>query len=308
MTHLSSTPLPPLIDVGNGYQTLDTEIIDYELWQLWTPQAGFTLRGPQPDNLAPGTYCASLGAAFTFGRFAPVPYPALLGKALNLPSLNLGFAGAGPSFYNYPQHQPLIDLVNQAKFVTILVFSGRSQANSRFKTPVYSQEQYILGDGRVVPADFAYQQLLDTEPPDTIAQLVDETRTRYLAAFHELLDKITVPKVLLWFSKRQPAYQESYTSLFKLFSSFPQLVNQPMVNALKARCQAYVEYCDTPGLPQPLISRHTGQPTTITRQRDYPQGKITLTASQLTHNRYYPSPEMHSAVAQQLVTVCRQFV
>lgn len=305
---------PPLSDRGSaqGYQNRDAKIIDYQLWHLWTPKTGFSLRGPRPASLAPSTYCTSIGAASTFGRFAPHPYPQLIGKALGIPSLNLGFSGVGPSFYNDPTHRTLIDLINSSKFVTIAVFSGRSQANSRFQTASHSQERYIIDDGtgqqKTIPADLAYQQLLDNSDRQTVVDLIAETRARYLGEFIDLLEKITVPKVLLWFSRRSPDYQESYESLFELFSSFPHLLNRPMVEELRSHCDAYVEQIGSPGLPQPLISRHTQQPVSIVRDRDYPEDRIQLTTSELTHNRYYPSPEMHLRAAKKLAIACQQFL
>jgi len=314
MTHSSSAEpalvKPALSDMGSadGYQKRDAEIVDYNIWKLWTQKAGFSLRGPRPNSFKPGEYCTSLGAAYTFGRFVPRPYPELLGQALEISSLNLGFSGVGPSFYTDPQNQPLIDLVNRSKFVTISIFSGRSQENSRFKTTHYSQEQYILPNGKVVPADFAYQQLLDTADTQTIAALVSETRARYISAFSKLLNQITVPKILVWFSKRPPEYEETYDGLYRLLSGFPHLVNRQMVEALKPLCEAYLEHVDATGLPQPLVSRFTQQPTEIIRPRDYKAGKIQLSSSRLTHNNYYASPEMHQRLAARLVPVCQQWI
>lgn len=296
------------MDTGSGYQQSDREMVDYQLWTLATNPIDFTLRGPQPRVLKPGEYFTSLGAAFTFGRFVSCPYPEQLSQALGLASLNLGFAGVGPSFFNNPHHEGLLDWVNRSKFATILVFSGRSQASSRFSTADYSQEQYVLESGRVVPADFAYQQLLENESPEAIAALIQETRDRYVEEFSRLLSKITVPKVLVWFSKRKPDYQESYQSLFKLFSSFPHLVNRPMIDQLRIQCDAYVEYSNQTGLPQPFVSRFTGEETTIIRQREYQAGKIQLITSKLTHNHYYPSPEMHQGLTELLIPECQKFL
>jgi Domain of unknown function (DUF6473) len=296
------------IDSASGYQARDRNIVDYQLWQLDTPQAKFSLRGPQPASLAPGSYCCALGAAFTFGRFVAEPYPTLLAQALGIESLNLGFSGIGPAFYNNPYHQDLLDWVNRSKFVTILVFSGRSQANSRFRTLAASQECYILDDGQQVPADFAYQQLLATATPEEIAALIAETRERYMAEFLLLLASIKIPKILVWFSKRSPDYQESYNKLFKLFSNFPHLVNRAMIDQLRPQCQGYIEYINTEGLPQVLTHLETGEPTAIERERYYRQGKIHLNKADLTQNNYYPSPEMHRGLAAQLVTVCQPFL
>ena len=300
---------PKLSDGGSAYdyQRRDTEVADYKIWKLWTPDAGFALRGPRPKSLSPGSFCTSIGAAFTFGRFVQKPYPALLGEALGLESLNLGFAGIGPMFFNYPKNKILLDLINRSKFVTISVMSGRSQSNSLFQSEEYSQVQYRLANGQVVPADFAYQQLLEKADEAAIAAIVAETRERYLEQFIQMLEHIEVPKVLLWFSRRSPDYTESYESTLKLFGSFPHLINRSMMDTLRPYCDAYVECVSSTGLPQPLLSRHTQQPISIVRPRTYENGRVQLTPSQISQNGYYPSPEMHQAVTQQLIPVCEKF-
>lgn len=299
---------PTLSDQGSAYdyQRRDAEIVDYKIWRLWTPETGFAMRGPRPASLAPGEFCTSIGAAYTFGRFVQRPYPELLGQTLRLSSLNLGFAGIGPAFFNYPKNKILLDLVNRSKFVTISVMSGRSQSNSRFQAEEYSQVQYRLANGKIIPADAAYQQLLEEADEATIRILVAETRERYVAEFIQMLEKITVPKILLWFSKRSPDYTESYETLYKLFGSFPHLVNQSMIDTLRAHCDAYVACVGTVGLPQTLVSRHTQKPVSITRPRTYENGRVHLTPSQLEKNSYYPSPEMHHAVTQKLVPICQK--
>ena len=294
---------PMRVGTNNTYQNLDSQVIDYQLWNLHTTSARYVLRGPRPKTLASQQYIASLGPAFTFGRFVDQPYPALLGKALNMASLNLGIGGIGPSFHTNPRYDALLSLVNRAKLATILIFSGRSQSTSRFKVHECFQEQYYY-EGTRMPADYVYQKLLETESPEVVAAQVAEIRERYVAEFVQLLNSIQVPKVLLWVSKRRPDYQESYDGLHKLLSNFPHLVNQPMVDKLRSHCDAYLEYCDTPGLPQMLRHRVTGEPIAITRDRHYAKGKIHLTPSQLTHNHYYPSPDMHHEIAQQLVSIC----
>ena len=304
---MTSLKKPDLLASALGYQKSDAEIVDYNIWKLWTPQVSLAMRGPQPTSLNAGEYCTSIGAAYTFGRFVAQPYPELLGKALNMSSLNLGFSGVGPSFFNQSRNQKLIELINRSKFATFSLLSGRSQGNSRFKTAWYSQEQYILDSGKAVPADYAYQQLLDHSDRTTVMALVKETRSRYLDEFIQLLEKITVPKVLLWFSKRSPDYKASSDSLFKLFSNFPHLINREMVEVLRSYCDDYVEHIDATGLPQQLVSRLTQQPISIERSRDYQAGKIQLTQSQLTHNNYYPSPEMHIGVTHALASVCEKF-
>ena len=303
----ASKQKPEAVTSALGYQKSDAEIVDYQIWHMRTPKRTLAMRGPSPASLKPKDFCASIGAADTFGRFVAQPYPQLLGEALGISSLNLGFSGVGPSFYNQANNKTLIKLINNAKFVTISCFSGRSQENSRFKTTWQSQERYLLEDGQTIPADYAYQRLLEECDRPTVMALVEETRARYLDEFIQLLEKITVPKVLLWFSKRSPDYKTTYDTVLNLMGGFPHLVNRNMLEILKPYCDEYVEYVDTVGLPQPLINRTTQQPVSIVRSRDYQQDKVLLTSSVLTHNRYYPSPEMHADVARALVAVCQKF-
>ena len=60
MTHSSSAEpalvKPALSDMGSadGYQKRDAEIVDYNIWKLWTQKAGFSLRGPRPNSFKPG--------------------------------------------------------------------------------------------------------------------------------------------------------------------------------------------------------------------------------------------------------------
>ena len=73
------------------YQDTDWRIADYQTFCLDPSilDAGsgkpLYLRGPRPSSLMPGTYFACIGAAQTFGRFCPKPYPTLLQERLGLP-------------------------------------------------------------------------------------------------------------------------------------------------------------------------------------------------------------------------------
>ena len=78
-----------------------------------------------------------------------------------------------------------------------------------------------------------------------------------------------------------------------------------MVDILRSHCDAYVEHVGTEGLPQPLMSRKTQQLVSLTRSRDYEAGKIQLKPSEITHNRYYPSPQMHESAAKKLLLACQ---
>jgi hypothetical protein len=302
-----------------GYQERDREIVDYQMYSLGKTNLWF--RGPAVENLKPGQYFACIGAAQTFGCFCEQPFPTLLQEELGLPALNLGYGGAGPYFFI--KHQELLPYINQAKFVIIQVMSGRSESNSLFD----SGGLELLtrrSDGIQLGADAAYKRVLEGNDlwqnvpfgqryvrglikileKGKVKKLVAETRNNWIKNYQILLSQITAPKVLFWFSKREPEYQEKYNSLGALFNEFPQLVTQDMINQIKDWSNEYVECISNRGSPQLLISRFTGKPAEVDPELDRKElgGKI------WTHNVYYPSPEMHGDAVRKLAPVCQKYL
>jgi hypothetical protein len=279
------------------YQDRDYEIIDYELFHL--PGTGFHVRGPAPDTLEPGEYFTGVGAAQTFGCFTEQPYLALLSSHLNLSSLNLGFAGAGPRFFL--QQPTLLEYVNRGRFAILQVMSGRSEDNSQFDT---GGREYLTrrSDGERIGAEPAYKELLANESVSTVAEIVEETRENWVKSYSALLEAIEVPTILFWFSTRSPDYEESYDSEIRaLFGEFPHLVNRSMVERVRHLSDGYVECVSRRGLPQRLISRFTGEPVSVMYRPDL--GGVW----QDEFNPYYPAPEMHTDAFHALAETCRKY-
>ncbi len=278
-----------------GYQERDWEIVDYQRYPL--EGTGLHFRGPAQGGQ---DYFACIGAAQTFGCFCTDPFPDILARELGLPALNLGYAGAGPYFYL--KNPPLMEYVKKARFVVVQVMSGRSESNRLFD----SGGVELLtrrSDGQQIGAAAAYKDLLENLSRAEMAAVVAETRDNWVANNIRLLNEIPAPKVLLWFAERSPDYTEEYKNLFSLFGGFPQLVNRAMIDALRPHCEHYVECTTKRGMPQPLVSRFTGEPTSIEwgdARKDLGTGK------RQTHNTYYPSPEMHEDAAQALMATCRE--
>lgn len=303
----------------SGYQRRDIDIVDYQMYDL--QDTGLSFRGPVPADLSPGSYFVCLGAAQTFGCFCQDPYPAQLEKALGLPALNLGYGGAGPEFF--AQQKSLLPLIKNARFVVLQVMSGRSQSNPYYEC---GGLEYVTrrADGKRMGALEAYKELmsgpsLGGELPiigryaralsrrlavGETRRVVEDARAQWVANFQALCDEITVPKVLFWFSKRKPAYQESYKSVFKLFNEYPQLVDDKMTDAVKAHCDHYVECVSERGSPQPLFHKDTGEPAIVHTGND----REDLKGEPWTHNKYYPSPQMHDDAFAALEPVCRDLL
>jgi len=220
-----------------GYVGPDWEVVDYQIYCL-DPEVvdrqtstGLMLRGPAPKKLEKGKYFVCIGAAQTFGRFCENPYPTLLQERLKIQALNLGRGGAGPSFFA-KDNRKLLTYINNARFAVIQVMSGRSEGNSLFVSRglgFYTK----VSDGTGIGCDQAFQELLEENDPDYVREIVAETRYNWIDSFKELLEKIRIPKILFWFSVREPHYTERYENVYALFGEFPQLVNANMIDQLR---------------------------------------------------------------------------
>jgi LPS sulfotransferase NodH len=276
---------------GLHYQELDrVGGFDYDLHQISGLGEGH-YRGPRVDLDRP--FLAFVGAAQTFGRFAHDPFPTLVGQRLGLPVLNLGVGGAGPRHFNTPRYMKVL---NRAEAVVLQVLSGRSSSNSLFDNAASGslRGRTCFGDGPMRAEEF-FTQAAKYHSRDVLERLVRETRDDYVKQFLALLEKITAPRVLFWFSTRTPEYEEDYTQPpYGIIGEFPHLVNRRMSAELAAACDAYVECVSSAGLPQPLWPA------------DYSIDGAACGNGRL-ENRYYPSPDMHVAAANALETVCKRF-
>lgn len=282
--------------MGQGYQDRDHEIIDYELYDLeGMPRP---LRGPKPNALDDKSYFVCLGAAQTFGCYCENPFPIQLERKLDFTSLNLGVAGAGPSFFT--TRPEFMRKINDAKFAVVQVMSGRSESNSVFESK--GGEMLLRrSDGKTLGAAPAYREFLKSKDYGLIYDVVLETRRNWINNYIRLLEAIRIPKVLLWFSVRPLNYDMDFDDLHRFFGQFPQLITAEMIEVLKKYSDDYAECVSSRGMPQPLFSRFSGEPCSITMRQD-------LGGRKKTHNDYYPSPEMHDDATNVLEPLCRKYL
>ena len=279
-----------------GYGKRDSAIVDYQMYRLQDTEERF--RGPKPDLLQEKQYFVCLGAAQTFGRFCPKPYPNILREQLNLPVLNLSNGGVIPDWFL--ERKKLLEYTNNAKFVIVQVMSARTVSNSLFESKLSGAKVVKRETNTSLTADEAYQQLIQTGNKEQLKKVVVETRQNWVNSYKRLLAEITVPKILLWFSIREPQYQENYEELesgSQLFKAFPQMVNMEMIEQIKSDCDQYIECVSNEGLPQLLVNRFTGESVINTNGQGIEK----------TYNNYYPSPEMHAYVAKALEPVCKKY-
>jgi len=299
----------------SGYQARDYDVVDYHMTEL--PGTGLQFRGPFPQEaLEGGDYFACIGAAQTLGCFCEQPFPDLLAQKIGIPALNMGYGGAGPEFFL--KQEKLLPYLNKARFVVMQVMSARSQSNQLYDCDGLEYVR-LHKDGRRMGAAAAFGELL--QGPDFLRKLplpfrvrrklanlaarsqaravVQDLREAWIKSSQDLIKQIDVPVVLLWYSKRAPAYNERYTTYGQLFGEFPHMVTPQMLDALKPHVATYVEAITSRGSPQPLFNRFTGEPTTVNPVNDRPD----LEVAAWSENLYYPSPEMHRDAADALLKV-----
>ena len=153
------------------------------------------------------------------------------------------------------------------------------------------------------------------DDPGFLRKLIEENSRAYVEKMVQLLNRISVPKILFWFSERAPndyrfpsqkQLEELKFSrtmrgrlyakvLYKLgmwerrpkpslLGKFPHLVTEPMLEMIRPFADAFMACSSQTGLPQPL---QNSQGVTV------------------SYNRYYPSPEMHQQAADRLVPTCK---
>lgn len=288
-----------------GYQKRDFDFFNYDLYTLTDPQTKkpFILRGPALPTLEPGAYFSSIGSAFTYGCYTHHPYTQMIADELKFPGINLGIQGAGPCYYLNPDNRLLLDIVNRSKFAIVAVMSGRSVSNSLFEVSLKSQEKLrMVGEKNYQPAHKLYNWLLENHDREYIKEIIAETRDNFVKEYIELLTQIKVPKILLWFSKREPEYQEKYDDeVWQLLGKFPHLVNRQMMDSIKEHSDEYVECVTGVGTPQILFNRFSGQPGIVKKDPGYGY-------SSSNYNMYYASPEMHLDAANQLLKPCGKYI
>ncbi|MEX1014590.1 MAG: DUF6473 family protein [Candidatus Paceibacterota bacterium] len=277
-------------EVWYSYSSRDYNIVDYKTYEIGN--LPYTFRGPKPE-IKNNNYVSFAGAAQTFGVYCQKPFPDLVKERLNYKMINLGMGGAGPSHF---LHDELLSIINKSSVAVIQLLSARSVENSIMEN--CTGEITIRKTGEKLSSQDAYSKIL-LQPEYDAEQIILETRQNYVNLYKVLLSRITVPKILFWFSERKPAYQDDFCSVKGIFNSFPQMVNQEMVDKIANDCDECVFCISKRGLPQKLISRFTNKPVTII---DGPGRKPKA------HNYYYPSPEMHDDAAKALIPIIKKYL
>lgn len=257
---------------------------------------GVKLRGPHFDPANSNDFIACLGAAQTLGVLAERPYPEILSESIGVPVWNAGVGGATPRFFL--DHPRILELANRSRCVVLQVMAARSEKNDRL-TPMKGAE--LVRDekhGDVVTTNTAWARIQEEEPQN-LQEYVAQSRAAWRENYHRLLQSITAPVILFWFSPKplNAPIDLSKTSAFGQLDRFPHFVDGTDVDAIRSQAETFVTCFSNRGAGERLISRFTGQPVEIkpimANAKFYSHGEA-------GRNLYYPSRDMHTDAAAAL--------
>jgi hypothetical protein len=286
-----------------NYQERDKEIVDYREFHIRDCPVPFRGPGFDPFAAAQGSFFTCMGAAQTYGCYYEKPYPSLLSESLGLPVLNLGVGGAGPGFY--AQFDTLLEAANRGRFVILQCMAARQESNSRFEADGHIEFLRDRKKGDSVTSAIAWRRIVDEEPND-VMRYVAETRANWVESSRRLLERLTVPVIFFWYSRRRREYQIDWAAIEAqarargqgenlshfidgLSGDFPHFVDESSARAVASLCNAEAECLSGRGMGQPLIHRLTGKPVEV----DMSTLNVGVPEATHTHNHYYPSQEMH---------------
>jgi hypothetical protein len=279
--------------MGIGYQFTDRSTIDYELWYL--EGLKMPLRGPRTVFNLKQKYWAFAGAAQTFGRFTPIPFPMLISNWFSVPHLNFGFAGAGPEYF--VRQASVIEKINASERCFLQVMSGRSTSTGLLKAigfgGVLQFTRGALQGQRFLAAD-AYRKLLTHYGRDSLDQQVQEARQTWVLAYEELLSRIRVPVVCVWINLEEDDGQSTQNSVL---GGFPHLITAEELSIFDKTGVDVVPIHLRESPRQLLLDFTTRRPVEVFDAAQFP----TRPAWSRAINTYYPTPNMHEVIGREVI-------
>jgi uncharacterized protein DUF6473 len=281
-----------------SYQEEDAHLLDYGLIQVPSLEAwGRSFRGPLPTG---GKFIACVGAAQTFGRLCPAPFPSLVSQELGVDVLNLGHGGAGPELF---LRHDFLSALDGSSLVVVQVMSGRSQSTKHFRSDIGLMAGRRVADGKPMVAEEFFEELC-RDSPEQVPAVIAEFQRCYERSMIDLINALKPRTVVLfWFSVQRPGRVAMTGSADDVLGAFPHLVSATMIQRISRHADAYVECVTSEGLPRRIVDA-SGNPSSfildyrLSDPRTY----------EVDVDSYYPSPQMHVSAASSLVPVIRSLL
>ncbi len=154
-------------------------------------------RGPRRDLAKP--YVAVLGGTETYGKFVPVPYPALVEQQTGLRMVNLGCINAGPDVY---VNEPVVlDIASKAQVTVVQIVGAQNLSNRFYAVHPRRNDRFLRASSLLCTifreVDFTefhftrhMLQTLQAVSPEKFEVVAEELRAAWVARMIGLLNMI----------------------------------------------------------------------------------------------------------------------
>lgn len=232
------------------YDRISAGALDYAPYRL--DGSRLLLRGPRPQT--GGAWCAFLGGSETYGRFVPVPYPALVERSLGLPCANFGCQGGGIEVYL--KDEALLEACRGASVTVIAATGAHALSNRHFKVHPRRNDRFIRASATLKElyrdVDFSEFHFtrhmltgLHARSAERFARVVAEMQAAWVARMRTLIGMVGGRVVLLWLGEEDAA---SGGGMASPFGPDPLFVTARMIDELRPMVDEVV-ICRSPPLP-----------------------------------------------------------
>lgn len=200
-------------------------------------------RGPRRDLGYP--FVAVLGGSETYGRFVPMPYPAVVEAETGLRMVNLGYPNAGLDLY---LGEPEVErILGQARITVIMVMGAQNMSNRFYSVHPRRNDRFLRASPllqtvyrEVDFTEFNFTrhmlQTLHAVSPRKFEVVADELRWAWVARMTRLMDQAGGKTVLVWLADHPPPDRRAIDPTLD-----PMLIDRTMLTSLRSRATAYVE-------------------------------------------------------------------
>jgi hypothetical protein len=206
-------------------------------------------RGPRRELDKP--YVAVLGGTETYGKFVPVPYPALVEQDTGIRMVNLGAVNAGLDVFL--NEMTVLEIAANARAVVVQLVGAQNLSNRFYAVHPRRNDRFLRASNllrslfrEVDFTEFHFTrhmlQTLQRVSPERFEVVAEELRAAWVARMSALLDALPVKTVLLWFAAHPPQKPGTRADL----ALDPILVDSEMIASVRARATEYVEAISTP--------------------------------------------------------------
>lgn len=250
-------------------------------------------RGPRRD--LERAYVAVLGGTETYGKFVPMPYPALVEEASGIRMVNLGCVNAGLDAYlNEPE---VLEIAAQARAAVVQIIGAPNLSNRYYVVHPRRNDRFLWASaalrGLYPEVDFTefhftrhLLQTLQSVSPEKFHGVTEELRSVWSARMIALLDRIPGRTVLLWMADHPPRPAAAQPDL----TADPVLIDAGMIDAVRVHATDYLEVISSPA------ARASGLAGLAFAPLDQPAAMGV------------PGPEVHREVAAGLGALLRRIV